>query len=207
MSGRTRIMTGVLALGAVAIWLTVPVVSQDNATASSTPDFNEMMAKWAALNAKGPEHAKLAQMVGTWDTETKMWMAPGAPPTVSHGTAEFRLILDGRYLEQTFRGEVFGQPFEGRAVEGYDRIKKKYVSTWIDSMSTGFFISEGTTDATGKVCTYYGKSHDPLTGELDKMMRSVAREVDANTAVFEMYETRAGVGEIKSMEITYKRKR
>lgn len=169
--------------------------------------MEEMMAQWAALNAMGPEHEKFKDMVGKWDAETKMWMMPGAPPEVSKGTAEFRLLFGGRYIEQKFACDMNGQPFEGLSIEGYDRIKKKFVSIWLDNTSTGMFVSEGVADASGKVCTYYGTSDDPLTGELDKMMKAVAREVSKDEAVFEMYEMRAGVGEVKVMEITYKRKK
>ncbi len=165
-----------------------------------------MMAKWKALNAKGPEHEKFKDMVGTWDTETRMWMGP-AEPTVVNGTAVFRLILDGRYIEQRFKCMMMGEPFEGRGLEGYDRFKKKYVSIWMDSDSTGILMIEGTTDETGKVTTYTGKMDDPMTGQKDKPVKSIAREIDKDHVIFEMYEDKPGVGEVKTMEITYTRRK
>jgi len=155
----------------------------------------------------GPEHDRLKDMAGSWDVESKMWFGPGMEPIEAKGGAEIRLILDGRYTEQKYECPMMGQPYRGLGFEGYDKIKKKYVSIWMDSMGTGIFYSEGTMDESGKVCTYIGKSDDPFTGEKDKEMKSVGRVINDDEVVFEMYESQPGVGEYKSMELTYKRKK
>ena len=167
----------------------------------------EMMAKWKALNAKGSAHKHFESMVGTWTTETRMWMVPGAEPMVSAGKAHFRLILDGRYIEQSFKCDMMGEPFEGLGITGYDNTKKKYVSIWMDNDSTGVFISEGTADASGKVFTYYGKTDDVMTGEKDKVVKSIAREIGPDKMVFEKYNTMPGGPEFLTMEITYTRQK
>lgn len=156
MTHRIRLLVGGVALITVTLLVSRQVMSQDKGQPASQDPMAEMMAKWKEMNAKGPEHKKFEKMVGKWDAQTKMWMAPGAEPMVSKASAEFRLILDGRYIVQKFKGEWMGDPFEGMAIEGFDRVKKKFVSIWMDDMSTGIFKSEGTTDASGKVCTYYG---------------------------------------------------
>jgi hypothetical protein len=208
MIRRTRLLTGGIALTTAALFLCTQVISQEKAPQSPGEDeMAEMMAKWKEMNAKGPEHKKFAKMVGTWDTETRIWMAPGVEPTVDKGTAKFRLILDGRYVEQTFKSAMMGEPFEGLAIDGYDRVKQKYVSIWMDNTSTGIFLMEGTADETGKVFTYEGTMDDPMTGEKDKPYKSIAREINDDKVVFEMYETRPGVGEVKTMEITYMRRK
>ena len=46
------------------------------------------------------------------------------------------MILGGRYLEQRYEGTMMGQPFSGIGVTGFDNYKKKFVSTWVDSMGT-----------------------------------------------------------------------
>jgi hypothetical protein len=167
----------------------------------------EMMAKWKEINAKGPEHEKLKKMVGEWDTEMKCWMAPDAEPMASPGHATFRLILDGRYVEQKYTCDWMGEKFEGLGIDGYDRIKNKYVSLWLDNQSTGMLICEGTADASGKVVTYFGKMDDPIAGVKDKTVRSVARTIDDNKTVFEMYDTAPDGKEFKTMEITYTRQK
>ena len=133
-----------------------------------------------------------------------MWMDPAAPPEVSKGSAESKAIWDGRYIETVFHGDYNGQPFEGRAISGYDNIKGKYVATWIDSMSTGIFISYGTHDAASKSTTYLGEMDDPMNPGKITPVRQVYRWTDADHYVFEWYETHDGA-ERKSMEIKYAR--
>jgi hypothetical protein len=96
-----------------------------------------------------------------------------------------------------------GKPFSGQGVTGYDNTKKKFVGTWIDSMSTGIMRSEGTTDASGKVMTTQMTGVDPLTGKESKMKIVTKWEGD-DKLVDEFYEKRGGK-EIKTMEITYSR--
>ena len=203
-----RVLIGSVALLAVVLLVPAQVMGQEEkgAPPSSEAAMADMMAKWQALNAKGPEHEKFEQMVGTWETETKSWMFPGTEPMVSTGTAEFRLLFNGRYIEQKFKCKMGEAAYEALGLEGYDRIKKKYVSIWMDNMSTGIFMMEGTVDESGKVYTYHGKMDDPMTGQKDKAIKSVAREIDANNVVFAMYDTLPDGTQFKNMEITYTRK-
>ena len=85
----------------------------------------------------GPEHEMLKKDVGTWDATVEMFMAPGAPPAVSKGT-ETVTMLGGFWQVGEFKSEMIGQPFEGQGITGYDPAKKKFVGTWVDTMSTGF---------------------------------------------------------------------
>ena len=232
MTRRAKVVGGA-ALAAVALLLCLPVMAQDQTKeaakevvkeaakqaaketakegmAGADAQMAEAMAKWQETNAKGPEHERFKEMVGNWTTESKWWTAPGTEPTVSKGTAEFKLILDGRYVEQKYHceGIMPGQgPFEGIGIEGFDRMKKKYVSIWMDNMSTGIFMAEGTADDAGKVFTYTGKADDPMTGQKDKVYKSICRIVDPDKVVYEMYDTTPGGKEFMSMEITYTRKK
>jgi len=182
-------------------------------TAPATPSMEEMMAKWKQVNALGPQHKDMAKAVGKYDTLSRMWMAPGAQPIESKGTAEFELVLDGRYLRQKYHcpGMDMGmgkpEPFEGMGLEGYDNFRKQYVSTWVDSMSTSILYMTGTADETGKVITYTGKADDPMTGQKDKPYKSVLRKISDDKAVFEMYDRTPEGQEFKAMEIEYTRQK
>lgn len=203
-------LIGCVALCVIALLFSARVVSQDKGgqEPAGGESMGEMMAAWAQLQAKGPEHKRFEEMVGTWETESKWWLAPESEPMISTGTAEFRLILDGRYVEQIYKcPNMMGMAYEGRGIEGYDNFKKKYVSLWMDSMSTGIYLAEGTVDASGKVWTYYGKMDDPFTGEKDKVAKSIAREISKDKVIYEMYDKKPGVGEFKTMEIIYTRKK
>ena len=211
MFKRGKVIPVGCAVLAAAVLLAAQVLSQEDtqkkADDGKQPAMAELGAQCSMMSVAGPEHEHLAEWVGTWKTESKIWMAPGADPMVSQGTAEFRLLLDGRYVEQTYRCDMGGQMFEGRGIDGYDQMKKKYVSMWIDNMSTGIYICEGTRDEKTKTTTYYGKIDDPMTGQKDKTVKSVAREINKNKAVFEMYDIAPDGKETKTMELTYTREK
>ena len=58
----------------------------------ATPGTEETMKAYQAAAAPGPQHAQLREAVGTWKTETKIWMGPGEPE-VSTRTSEIKAIL------------------------------------------------------------------------------------------------------------------
>jgi hypothetical protein len=97
------------------------------------------------------------------------------------------------------------QPFQGRGITAYDNFKKKYISTWTDSMSTGIFISEGSADESGKVLTFVGKMDDPMTGQKDKPTKFIIRILSADKHVMEMHDLSLGE-KSKVFEMTYTRK-
>jgi Protein of unknown function (DUF1579) len=167
-------------------------------------DMQAAMEVYQKLATPGSPHKLLESMTGSWNTHTKSWMEPGTPPMESKGTCEQTMLLGGRYLQQVFTGDMMGTTFTGIGVTGYDNHKKKYVSTWMDSMSTGIFFFEGTAGADSKTITQDCHWDDPVKGP--SKWRSVTRIVDDNTHLFEMYLTVKGGKEEKMMEITYTRK-
>lgn len=205
MSKQTRFVVFAAAFVAVVLMVATQGVSQDKPQKPEKDPMAEMMAKWAELNALGPQHENFKKRVGTWDVESRTWMGPGAEPVVSKATAEFRLKWGGRFVEQRYKCEA--PAFEGFAIEGYDNVKKQYVSMWIDSLSTGIFVSYGTPDETGKEVTYIGKMDDPMTGVKDKVIKMVGREVSDDEAVFVMYDKAPDGTEYKHMEMKYTRRK
>lgn len=167
-------------------------------------DMQAMMAVYAKLATPGDPHQLLASMAGSWQTKTRSWMSPDQPPMESSGTCEMKMLLDGRFLEQVFSGDMMGSPFTGIGVTGYDNHTRKYVSTWMDSMGTGIYYFEGTASPDGRTITQKAQHDDPVRGLLT--WRSVTRIVDDNTHEFEMYCADSSGSEQKMMEITYTRK-
>ena len=164
-----------------------------------------MMEAWQKASAAGEPHQRLLGMEGTWDAEVSMWMQPGQPPAKSMGTSVNKPILGGRWIEQRFTGTAMNQPFQGIGYTGYDNTKKKYVSTWIDNMSTAVMVSEGAFDAAGKVMTSTSTMMDPMTGK-PTQSKGVMRIVDNDHHVYEMWESHDGK-DAKTMEIHYRRKK
>jgi hypothetical protein len=166
----------------------------------------EMMKVWAAAMTPGEPHAHFARLAGSWTTKTKSWMDPSKPPEETTGSCEFRVVLGGRYLEQRFEGSMMGQPFSGIGFTGYDNIKKKYEAFWIDTAGTGMMVMTGTPDKSGKKTTYTGSMIDPTNGK-KVALRSVDTEIDADSLLFEMWMSGPDGKMVKSMEMTYTRKK
>jgi hypothetical protein len=120
----------------------------------------------------------------------------------SKAAATYKLGMGGLWLTIHFKGEFAGAPFEGRGVTGYDPNKKKYVSTWVDSMDPHVLMMEGSFDKDGNTYTEVGESHD-MNGKPQKM-KSVYEFKDADTIIFTMYTVAEGKDQ-QMMQITYKR--
>ena len=181
---------------------TVPVLAKDKKPTEA--EMHAMMETYKKLATPGEPHKQLAAMAGSWTTQTKSWMDPQKPPTETAGTAEMKVLLEGRFLQQEFTGEMMGQPFSGIGIDGYDNLRKKYVTTWIDTMGTGIFSMEGTASADGKTITL--KGHHAEAGGGQMTHRAVWTIPDLNKQTFVMYGTHQGGKEMKMMEITYTRK-
>jgi hypothetical protein len=166
--------------------------------------FKEEMDVYQKLSVPGAPHKLLAGLAGSWTTKTTAWMEPGKPPVESYGTCKQKMLFGGRYLQQEYAGEMMGSLFRGTNLIGFDNHTKKYVSTWVDSMSTGIYLFEGTASGDGKTITQESKYDDPVRGPVT--WRSVTRIVDENTVEYEMFITPVGGAEEKMMVMTLSRK-
>ena len=181
----------------------LPVLAK-NKKSEKQMDPQAMMETYKKLATPGEPHKLFASLAGSWTTTTKSWMEPGKPPMESNGTAEMKMLLDGRFLQQEFTGEMMGQPFSGVGIDAYDNLRKKYITAWVDTMGTGIFIMEGTASTDGKTITLRGQHGEPGGGHMTH--RAVWKVMDANTQTFEMYGARGHSKEMKMLEITYTRK-
>lgn len=151
----------------------------------SEQDQAKAMEAYMKAGAVTAEHKALEYFAGRWKVESKMWTAPGAPPTESVNTNEGRMILGGRYALLDYKGEMMGQPFEGLQISGYDNLAKAYTTFWIDNSSTSFYLLKGTYDAAKKTYTFTGRWADPLGG--DTPVRMVVRIVSPDVYESETY--------------------
>jgi Protein of unknown function (DUF1579) len=147
----------------------------------------------------GPEHEKLKEMVGTWDSEM---IAPGAP--ASKGQMTFKMALGGMWLESDFKGDFAGQEFSGKGMDSYDAAQKEYVSVWMDSMTGYATVFRGNYDKSGKVMTMLAEGVGP-DGSAVKM-KSVSTTEDDDHMTFKMYII-AGGSDVEIMTIKYTRRK
>jgi hypothetical protein len=183
--------------------LASPLMAKDKKS-EKPMDQQAMMELWKKMAMPGEPHKLFATLAGSWTTASKEWMEPGKPPTESTGTAEIKMLLDGRFLYQEYNSQMMGQPFSGIGIDAYDNMTKKYVTAWLDSMGTGIFIMEGTASADGKTITLKGSHPEPGGGKMTH--RAVWKIVDNNNQTFDMYGAHHGGKETKMMEIVYTRK-
>lgn len=167
-------------------------------------DDKAAMEAMVKAGTPGEAHKKLEDLVGTYDVKVSTWMKPGQPPMESTGTSEGKMALGGRFLEEHFEGTFMGQPFSGVGYTGYDNVQKKYVGTWIDTMSTGVMVSSGKME--GNAYSMSGTMADPMTGKMTTVKERMT-VTDADHHTLEMWGAGPDGKAYKTMEITYTRKK
>jgi hypothetical protein len=158
------------------------------------------------FGAPGPEHKLLEPLVGTWHATVKTWMDPNQPPQVSDGTLVRKSVMDGRFVQEDFDGKMLDRAFRGCGLIGFDRAKNKFVTTWIDSVTTAIQTASGTYDSYAKTWTFKQEDTCPITGKHVKM-RDVLRIVGPDQQQMEMFRQLGDDKEARMMEITLTRKR
>jgi len=192
-----------LSLVTAAALMAMPALVRAQAP-EMTPEQKAEMEAYMKAGTPGAPHKALAGMTGTYEAKIKSWNEAGKPPTEETGTATRSMALDGRVLVEEFKGSMMGMPFTGHGMHGYDNVTGKHWSTWMDSMSTGLMVSEGTCDAKN-ACTYKGTWNDAVK-KAPVTSRMTSRWASPTVEVFEMYGPGRDGKEMKMMEITYTKK-
>jgi hypothetical protein len=158
------------------------------------------------LKQPGPEHHRLAGLVGTWNVVCTIWTKPDAPATQSTALATFTTILDGRYIQEDFKGSMLGHAFAGCSILGYDRVAKRYVSTWCDTMGTGITHLTGTSSSDdGKSLISTGDVSCAEDGKPAKL-RQVETHQSDDQFTRQLYQLKDGT-ERMTLELTYSRRK
>lgn len=98
------------------------------------------------------EHAWLEQLAGEWEADFEASMGPGQPGMKGKGSEKSSMLGGFWYLAEG-EANMGGMAVKSRLTLGYDPEKKKYIGTWVDSISHQLWKYEGTVDATGKKLT------------------------------------------------------
>jgi hypothetical protein len=197
----TTLFVGALAAGATAALQQEKKPEKAPVPAASADD--PMMKAMMELGSPGPAHKVLEHKIGKWTAVGKFIM-PGSEPVTENYQSEAKWINDGRFVEETVTGSFMGMPFRGTAITGYDNLKKKYVQTWMDNVSTGLYYAEGTYDAATKTFTFTGESPDATMTKYVKS-RSTDKMIDADHGVAQSFQPGPDGKETMTMEITYTR--
>lgn len=177
---RTRHALLTLALTAGAVAAVRPFVAQD-------------------MPQPTDEHRMVLGAVGEWEGNLTMYM-PGMEPTTAP-CSETVTAVGEFWTTSRFTMEFMDMPFTGVGCNGYDTKKKKFVGTWIDSMTTSLSVMEGDFDKAKNALVMRWTAPDPATGEMIQHRSETVFRADAY--VMQMFQ---GEGGEKTMEIKMKRK-
>ena len=153
------------------------------------------------------EHRILAQEEGTWDATIKSFTAgPDVKPMISRGTEVNTVMTGGLWVLSQFDGDFGGMKFEGRGQFGYDPVKKKYVGTWIDSLSPNLSVLEGSYDPKTRTMTYAGEGTSAEGIKYSQKMVTTTKD-DGNRAFTLYMKVGEAKDEVKFMEVTYQKRK
>lgn len=194
---------GVLvAAGAAALLASGPKGEHADDEPAHEMDPDEMMRAYMKLGMPAEEHKEMLESAGTWTTHAEFMTAPGAPPSESTGEAVITPVMGGRYMHIVLEMDFMGMPYRGEGHFGYDNGRERFVSTWIDSMSTQISYMTGTTNDDGAL-VMTGETFTPGVGVTD--MKIVERWIGDDAWVQTFYDQTPAGEWTKSGTITYSR--
>ena len=210
-----------LLLSSVAVFFALPLLGGCSTKAKLAPDpqaaAQEMklppgwteadMQACITAGTPGAMHEFLARGAGKWQGKNSMWMYPGAQPMTSECTSTVTPVMDGRYVRVEIAGEMPGMgPFTGFGIYGFDNVSQKFVSSWIDNMSTGIMNGTGELSPDGKVLTWNFSYHCPIAKK-QVTMREVETITGPTTKTLEMFGADPKSGkEFQMMKIEFTKK-
>ncbi|WP_197454264.1 DUF1579 domain-containing protein [Stieleria varia] len=155
---------------------------------------------FAQIPAAGQEYDVLGEDVGDWDVEITNYAS--GTPEVTRGT-ESNKMLGNFWLISDFEGKMMGLDFKGHGSTGYDPETKKYVGTWVDSLSPGMMHLKGEYDKETKTMTLVGMAPGMDGNPAKHRMTTVYKD---GKRVMTMYITLQGGEETKFMQLAYTKK-
>ena len=192
-----------LTLGFVAGRLDTNAVDAAPVVVAQEAAAQEMTPEQLAYFMPGEHHKLLEVFVGSWDATVEMMSPMGA--MTAQGSMEARLVMGGRYLQQDFKADMMGMPFEGMSLMGYDGLGKVFESIWIDNSTTDLMTATGFAAPDGVNFTMLSEEVDQATmtkRELEQRTRVVSRD----EIVYEHWSVGADGTQTKTLTVTYKRK-
>ena len=153
----------ITALAGVVLSLAVSAAGQEKATKTASDEARKEALENAMTPGEGQK--RLEFLVGTFDVKVRVWLDPSKPPVESSATAVSTWVLGNRYVQQMMSGFIGDEPWSGIMYAGFDNVTRKYVSTYMDTGSTGMEWYTGNLDAAGTHGKMTATIADELTGK------------------------------------------
>lgn len=148
----------------------------------------------------GPEHEALKKMEGTWDVQLTL---PGN--LKGKGRMTSKMECGGLWLERDLNANLGGLKLQTKSLDGYDPIKKKYISVQFDSLTTVPMSLEGDYDPATRTLTQTGEGRD-FDGSPEQV-KSVFKQLDDDHQSVEVYRVYPDGKVAKHLTIEYTRRK
>lgn len=186
-----------------------PVAPAGQPNVNLPPGWNpEDMQAMATAATLGEMHEHLKKTIGVWQGKSKMWAGPGETESMdSDGTWTVTSVFDGRYIRADMATELPGLgAYKGIGYYGYDNVSKKFVASWLDTMSTGIMQGVGELSKDGKTLTWNYTYNCPIRKK-PAVIREVHTFTGPDAMTFDAFTTDVKSGkEYKCMRIDLTRK-
>jgi hypothetical protein len=192
-----------LAAALALLGVLYPTTQADDRKAPPSPEA--LLTAIAEAGKPGAEHKKLEPLVGNWNFTMKFWADPSLPPAEMHGTVERKWIMDGRFVQESARGQcaTTGKAFEGIGLWGYNAAEKHFTNSRACSLCGTLAGGAISCDSSGKrfecvkdelcpVTSQKVKSRDEFVIESnDRIVANFYKTIDGREVKFgEMVSTR-----------------
>lgn len=148
---------------------------------AATPVFT---SQDVAMPQPTEHHALVLRGVGEWKGKLQNFV-PGMEGVVD---AKQTVKPVGKFWTQTrFSCQFMGETYVGTGCQGYDPAKKKFIGTWVDSMSSYFAKMEGDYDAKTNTLTMRWQAPD-MEGKMQWHRQHTVQKENSYRSVFYMGE-------------------
>lgn len=166
------------------------------------PDASQALAN---LNTPGPQHRRLAALVGKWTAAYRVRSGPDSAPVELPGAAEYRMDLGGLFLigETSIDfGEIKGR---GLVIYGFDRFKNRYTFFYIQDHDTQMVSGLGEPSPDGRSVVFDVTVDEPTAGRSARHYRTVLALDGFTQHRFSMSQTLADGRDFTPLEVVYTR--
>ncbi len=161
------------------------------------------MAEGRQMPQPTREHRLLKDHVGTWKVACTFFMDPSQPPMEAEATETIEMLGEF-WTRSDFSADLGGFSILGSAQLGFDPVKGKWVSTWIDNGMPHLFYFEGDLDESAGALEMKGTGPSPVDGS-QTTYRTVEIALGPDERTLDMYFTLPSGDEVQMFTYRYKR--